>query len=101
MILSNSVKMSHVGTNNRQNSSIILHFYRGPSKIRYILNVSKETKIVDSNGARSYSDVTQLNPRVLANLETRESREARLEDSNGAVWRDLPGAGLPQTLTTF
>jgi hypothetical protein len=67
--------------------------------MRYIINVSKETKIVDSNGARSYSDVTQLNPRVLANLETRESREARLDDSNGAVWRDLPDTGLPQTLT--
>lgn len=69
--------------------------------MRYILNVSKETKIVDSNGARSYSDVTQLDPRVLANLETRENREARLDDSNGAVWRDLPGTGLPQTLRAF
>jgi hypothetical protein len=67
--------------------------------MRYIINVSKETKIVDSNGARSYSDVTQLNPRVLANLETRESREARLEDGSNAVWRDLPGTGLPQILT--
>ena len=66
--------------------------------MRYILNVSKETKIVDSNGARSYSDVTQLNPRVLANLETRENREARLEDSGNIVWGDLPGTGLPQPL---
>jgi hypothetical protein len=69
--------------------------------MRYILDVSKETKIVDSTGASSYSYVTQLNPRVLANLETRENREARLDDSNGAVWRDLPGTGLPQTLTAF
>ena len=69
--------------------------------MRYILNVSKETKIVDSTGARSYSYVTQLNPRVLATIETRESREARLEDSDGAVWRDLPGTGLPQTITSF
>ena len=58
--------------------------------MRYILNVSKETKIVDSNGARSYSYITQLNPRVLANEETRESRAARLESSGNAVWRDLP-----------
>ena len=69
--------------------------------MRYILDVSKETKIVDSTGASSYSYVTQLNPRVLANLETRENREARLDDSNGAVWRDLPGTGLPQTLTAL
>ena len=69
--------------------------------MRYILNVSKETKIVDSNGARSYSDVTQLNPRVLANLETRESREARLANNGDIVWRDLPGTGLPQTLTAL
>ena len=69
--------------------------------MRYILDVSKETKIVDSTGASSYSYVTQLNPRVLANLETRENREARLEDSNGAVWRDLPGAGLPQTISSY
>ena len=69
--------------------------------MRYILNVSKETKIVDSTGASSYSYVTQLNPRVLANLETRENREARLESGGNTVWRDLPGTGLPQTLTTF
>lgn len=69
--------------------------------MRYILNVSKETKIVDSTGARSYINVTHLNPRVLANLETRESREARLESDGNIVWRDLPGTGLPQTLTTL
>ena len=68
--------------------------------MRYILNVSKETEIVDSTGASSYRFITHLNPRVLATIETRESREARLEDSNGAVWRDLPGTGLPQTITT-
>ena len=71
-----------------------------PSKIRYILNVSKETKIVDSTGAKSYYITTRLNPRVLATIETRESREARLESSYFAVWRDLPGTGLPQTITT-
>jgi hypothetical protein len=69
--------------------------------MRYILNVSKETKIVDSTGASSYRFITQLNPRVLANLETRESREARLEDNGNIVWRDLPGTGLPQTLHAF
>ena len=68
--------------------------------MRYILNVSKETKIVDSTGARSYSYITQLNPRVLATIETRESREARLESSGNTVWRDLPGTGLPQTITS-
>ena len=68
--------------------------------MRYILNVSKETEIVDSTGASSYRFITRLNPRVLATKETRESREARLEDSNDAVWRDLPGTGLPQTITT-
>ena len=69
--------------------------------MRYILNVSKETKIVDSTGVDGYYITTRLNPRVLATIETRENREARLDDSNGAVWRDLPGTGLPQTLTAF
>ena len=68
--------------------------------MRYILNVSKETKIVDSTGARSYSYVTQLNPRVLATIETRESREARLEDGSNAVWRDLPVRVYLKTLTS-
>jgi len=69
--------------------------------MRYILNVSKETKIVDSTGARSYSNVTQLNPRVLANEETRESREARLESGGNTAWRDLPGAGFTSNHTLF
>jgi hypothetical protein len=69
--------------------------------MRYILNVSKETKIVDSTGASSYRFITHLNPRVLATIETRESREARLENSGNAGWRDLPGTGLPQTLSSY
>ena len=68
----------------------MLHFSGDPSKMRYILNVSKETKIVDSTGAKSYYITTRLNPRVLATIETRENREARLESSGNAVWRDLP-----------
>ena len=62
--------------------------------MRYILNVSKETKIVDSTGAKSYRITTRLNPRVLATIETRENREARLESSGNIVWRDLPGTGF-------
>ena len=41
--------------------------------MRYILNVSQETKIVDSIGA-SYSNIRRLDLRVLANEETREIR---------------------------
>ena len=67
--------------------------------MRYILNVSKETKIVDSTGANSYCITTRLNPRVLATIETRENRDARLESSYFAVWRDLPDAGFTSNHT--
>ena len=77
----------------------MLHFSSDPSKMRYILNVSKETKIVDSTGAKSYYITTRLNPRVLANEETRENRDARLESSYFAVWRDLPDAGFTSNHT--
>jgi hypothetical protein len=62
--------------------------------MRYILNVSKETKIVDSTGANSYRITTRLNPRVLANEETRENRDARLEDSDFCCLERLTGYGF-------
>jgi hypothetical protein len=42
-----------------------MHFLHSDSKMRYIINVSQETKIVDLDGAK----VVNSNLRVLANEE--------------------------------